>query len=622
MDTDTATLVDLFGKERRYLVPLFQRGYVWQQTPEWEGLWSDIVDRTEALAAQPNSLPRKHFLGALVLQHHAPRLRQAPSSEVIDGQQRLTTLQVLLAAFRDAIPQSEDNAFLRGELQRLTGNSGQYTSPDDAFKVWPTTAYQSDFRAAMTAGSVEEIERLYPARWYRRKLVPPRPPLVDCYLYFSTCIRKFLFSQVESAGSEPEYDSASADWLYHALSSYLQLVVIELGADDDPQVIFETLNGKGVPLGPADLVRNFLFLTAARNGPSAPELYEKYWKGFDEPGVATRDKFWAYEERQGRYKRSRIDLFFFHYLRSRSAHDLKLEHLYQEFRDWWNSEPRRDLEVEMAAIWRSAQVFRSLLVPDPSDRWGKLAERLRILDTATAYPVLIWLAEHRLETEPVEFDGMLVDLESYVVRRAVCGMTSKNYNRLFLGVLDRLHGAGTPRRDVLQGELLSLQGESVVWPDDAVFRAALVERPLYRELGPSKTQMLLRALNDALHTARQEDVQLNSWLTVEHVLPQNAESQHWPYPPQPEESEPLAHWITRYRMTDTLGNLTLLTQRLNSSVGRGPFKHKRPKIAEQSLLAVNVYFQRLSDEDPWDEREIRVRGESVADLALGVWPRP
>ncbi len=617
MDTDTATIADMFGKERRYLVPLFQRGYVWQKEPEWESLWADIADRAEALVAQPNHQIRKHFLGALVLQHHAPRLRQAPSSEVIDGQQRLSTLQVLLAAFRDQVIGVDDSNFIYGELQRLTANSGQYTSAEDAFKVWPTTAYQADFIAAVSAGSVGEIQRMYPASWYRGKLVPPRPALIECYLFFAEKLREYLFS------GEPEtkYNSNRGDWLFHALSSYLQLVVIELGAEDDPQVIFETLNGKGVPLGPADLVRNFLFLTAARDRASTAELYEKYWQAFDEPGVPTRQKFWGQQERQGRFKRSRLDLFFFHYLRSRSAQDFKLEHLYQEFRDWWFSDPSRKLEEEMAKIARSAVAFRSLLSPDSKDRWGRLAQRLRILDTATIYPVLLWLSEHRDEVTKEEFDGILLDLESYLVRRAVCGLTSKNYNRVFLGLLANLQKTGSPNRVVLQSQLVGLQGESVEWPNDAVFRHALIDRPLYRELGPAKTQLILRALNDAMHTARHENVEIKEWLTIEHVLPQSYDVKNWPYPPDAAERNTTT-WLERYQLTETIGNLTLLTGSLNASAGTAPFREKRAKIAEHSLLAMNVYFQKLSDEDVWDERAIRHRSAVLADLAVLVWPRP
>ena len=539
---------------------------------------------------------------------------------MIDGQQRLTTLQVLLAAFRDVVAETGENTFLEGELERLTVNTGQYSSEDDEFKVWPTTAFQSDFQTTIKAGSVTQLEAPYPGRWYRGKFNPPRPALAECYLFFAKKLREYLLWDSQGEESTSEESGASADWLYHALSAYLQLVVIELGAEDDPQVIFETLNGKGVPLGPADLVRNFLFLTAARKRQPTAELYETYWQAFDEPGVPTRQKFWMQEERQGRFKRKRLDLFLFHYVRSRAAHDLKLEHLYQEFRDWWAADTSRSLEVEMAAIRRYADVYRSFLHPNRADPWGQLAERLSIPDTATVYPLLLWLIDNR--DGAVDFEGMLLDIESYLVRRTICGLTPKNYNRVFLQILERLTSAGAPTRDALQHELLSLHGDSGIWPDDQTFRAAILERPVYRDLGPRKTQMILRALNDVLHTRFQEDVQVGSGLTVEHILPQSASISDWPYPPQIEGDEVGLQWTRRYGAIDTFGNLTLLTQPLNSSVGRGPFSGKRGRIAEQSLLALNRYFQRFADEDVWDERAIRQRGEVLARLALEVWPRP
>ena len=124
-----------------------------------------------------------------------------------------------------------------------------------------------------------------------------------------------------------------AEVLIEALIWNIQMVTIELEADDDAQVIFETLNARGEPLTPSDLVRNFIFLTAARQDLDVSQLYSKQWSQFEED--PPHQPFWKQEERQGRLKRSRMDLFLFHYVTFKTGDELNSGHLYQVFKVWW-----------------------------------------------------------------------------------------------------------------------------------------------------------------------------------------------------------------------------------------------------------------------------------------------
>lgn len=210
---------------------------------------------------------------------------------------------------------------------------------------------------------------------------------------------------------------------------------------------------------------------------------------------------------------------------------------------------------------------------------------------------------------------------SYLVRRAVCNLTPKNYNHVFLGLLSKLKAAGRPSRATLLQELAAFEGESSVWPDDDTFRAALRQNPLYEQLGSQKTQMLLEAIDLALQTNKQEQLHLDTtWMSVEHVLPQSYSAESWPYPP--ESPDGVERVFQRLRALHTIGNLTLITQYLNSSVSNGPFSTKRPEIALQSRLALNAYFQRFTDTDVWNEHTILARGSELADVAIRVWPQP
>jgi len=510
----------------------------------------------------------------------------------------------------------------------LTGNIGPFQDNNEQYKVWPTNAYHQEVKNILNAGSAQKLAAMYPQKLYRKKLIPPLPALVEAYFYYYGVISKFLsdvdedYNTPPDQRNSPEIAKERANVLFEAVMRYIQIVEIQLDAEDDPQVIFETLNYRGVPLEPSDLIRNFVFLYASRKNKDVDALYNQYWKDYDEV-IGTSRKFWKEKERQGRLNRSRLDLFFFHYLTYRIAHEIKIGHLYQEFKDWWGDSGERSVETELEAAKRSSLVFRSLLDSDDSQRLGVLAQRLRILDTTTVYPLLLWLCENRNKITAGEFEGILADIESYIVRRAVCRLTPKNYNRTFLTLLTRLSKEGTPNRASASRELLSLEGDSGVWPGDETFGRNLVYLPLYDSLGPRRVRLVLTALELASRTSRQEALPLsiNNSLTIEHVMPQGFKPEEWPYPAQEsmgkQELESRRHTILH-----SLGNLTMLTQPLNSEVSNGPFRIKRPEITRQSLLVLNSYFQSFSDKDNWDENTIIERGKRLAELALKVWDHP
>jgi hypothetical protein len=231
--------------------------------------------------------------------------------------------------------------------------------------------------------------------------------------------------------------------LLQALRIALQVVVIELEDGDDPQIIFETLNARGQPLLPSDLIRNYLFLQVA-NDPSsnADDLYNRYWPSFDETRVETaisgEDRFWHIEERQGRLTRPRIDLFLFHYLVMQTEHDLNIGQLFREFRDWRSNHPG-PIEKLLDDLERFSAIFAQLVHPDGDDRAAVIARRLKALDNSTVYPLLLYvllLPSHRLSL--ASRDQILSDLEGWLVRRFICQLTNKNYNRFFVSLLAKV----------------------------------------------------------------------------------------------------------------------------------------------------------------------------------------
>ena len=294
MRSNTFTISDLFSSSRRYIVPIFQRPYVWDRERQWKPLWEDISDKTNQILDRTRDARymRSHFLGAVVINQLPTFGRQVPAMEVIDGQQRITTLQILFVALRDFAKKTSASD-ITFTLTQLTENNMLREHEMERYKIWPTTTDRKLFEAVFTAGSPEALEKLYPlVKMKHSKQFQPRPKLVEAYLYFYNEMSKYtqlieFEEEVEPSEADvggapiaPEYTESytspievndmvtvDIDRLYaimQVLTKHLELVVIELEERDDPQVIFETLNARGEPLLPSDLIRNFVFLRAAQ----------------------------------------------------------------------------------------------------------------------------------------------------------------------------------------------------------------------------------------------------------------------------------------------------------------------------------------------------------------------
>ena len=642
MKTDTMSLYTLFDSTQRYVVPLFQRPYVWEEEGQWVPLWEDITGRAEAvLKHNQNDRIGNHFLGAVVLNQIMVSGRQVHAVHVIDGQQRLTTLQLVIAAFRDLVANIEEKEIegIYDNLLGLTENKGRREKEEEIFKVWPTNADRQDFMASMSARSLDALLKQYPPQRRPGARKPdPRPRLVEAYKFFSEAIQEFCFVPAEQlpvaeGQNQDEGDAKSVlqlsairtNALFDALQKYIQLVVINLEDGDDPQVIFETLNDRGVRLLPSDLIRNFVFLRAIEQSENTEDLYVSQWSEYDERPAeadAGKDKrFWKQMERQGRIRLTRLDLFVHHYVQYRSGQDFSIGHLYNAFRTWWEKNEERKVAHELAEMRRHSNVFARLFVPEGDSRVDIFAKRLRAIDTSMVYPVLLMLLVGRRDCieSSDELDGIITDLESYLVRRMVCNLGTKNYNRFFLSLLEHLRDAEKISRSLVQEFLRAPKGPAAKWPNDKEFSQAWLQDAVYETMKATKCSMVLSAIDKAMCNAKGDEVTINKKLTVEHVLPQKWESSDWPLESEtgPESEETAIEH--REQLLHSLGNLTLLTQELNSSVSNGPYDVKRPEIAKQSALRINTHFQETMK---WNEDEIQRRGRILLEEAKKIWPYP
>ncbi len=575
MKANAVPLLAIFEKKLRLEVPLFQRQYVWSLEHQWEPLWEDICRKfTEYLEGRKDA--PVHFLGAMVLDQKQTPTTHVEKRQVIDGQQRLTTLQLFVAAFRDFC-RHQNCDDLAKECDNFTLNKGMMADPAvDKFKVWPTQADRAQFSDVLTAGSRAELEKRHPV--VRRKFArtpDPRPRMVEAYLFFYGKISEYFLAGDDG---KPLADTSEVpmhlEECFQALKNALQVVVIDLEPGDDAQVIFETLNARGEPLLPADLLRNFIFLRAGRQGEPQEALYEEFWRKFDEP-------FWREEMRQGRLSRPRSDLFMQHFLASQQMVDVPVRHLFVEYKHWIDRKnPFKTVRDELATLARQGDNFRRLIDPQKSDDLYSLATFLNAFDISTAYPLLLFLLDASIENS--EWNKIVAMLESYFVRRAVCGLSTKNYTRIVLALIRALNRDGVTSANV-QKQLSEQKGESAEWPSDQTFTSAWQSRNAYLTLNNPKMVYVMKRLSDARLGPKHEQISIDSPLTVEHIMPQEWMT-HWPLQDgsmgyseaQLQNAKPgdarCEATIARNTLTQTFGNLTIMTQALNSAVSNGPWK--------------------------------------------------
>jgi len=420
------------------------------------------------------------------------------------------------------------------------------------------------------------------------------------------------------------------DALSDALIEEFKVVEITLEEGDDAQVIFETLNERGEPLLAADLVRNNIFHRADARQEKAETLFENYWKDFE-------DHFWSIAEKQGRYKKARIELFLANFIAGKMAGEVTLSKLFSEYKGFIKiqaSAPNggySNVEAELQDLVKYGKIYRRLLEREGDDTLGHFAKQLQPWDVTTVYPLVLRLWAEEMENEDKK--KCLDILLTFIVRRAVCGLTTKNYNKFFLSVLRHLEAKNFSKENL--ANFLTVQtSESARMPTDTEFEKSWISMPMYgSRLTPPRVRAVLESIERAKRQKFHETSQLSAGLTVEHVLPVHWED-HWPLPDgsrptlednrlvwlATEENETRIGWIVRRnRLLNTFGNLTILTKSLNSSVSNGPYSDKRKALKEHSLLVLN---REITGQESWGEDQIVERGKKLFEVACDLWPYP
>ncbi|MCC2307865.1 DUF262 domain-containing protein [Cellulomonas chengniuliangii] len=617
MDAKTYPLQEILKPERRYIIPTFQRDYEWTLDGQWKLLFEDLestADRlVDARASQSeNSAVLKnkeqnvtpHFLGAIVCASLPFATGGVALRSVIDGQQRLTTIQLLVRGLLDVL--QETGSDRRKSVRRMLFNPDDVVdSPEEVHKLWPRRRDREVWPTAMAdvvpayAGSKDHL--------YLR-----------ARRYFAEAVR-------ESARNDSgELDSERLQALADALSSLFKLVVIDLEDNDDAQVIFEVLNGRQTPLAAIDLVKNLLFLRGELANEDVDRLYDTYWAGFD-------DDWWKAVVGRGHAARGRRDVLLSVWLTGVSGEEANVSHLYREAREYLNGPGAPDTEHVLRELSDYAKAYRAIYGAEAVDpRLHTSYDRLNEFEITTAVPLLAWLRLASPELISLDDEVRAVRaVESWAMRRSYVGWQTRGYGTHLARVLRAAKNASNAGKNVGDAVVDALQDGALAWPSDAEVREAFRTRPFYNAVAQYRLRALFRAIDDQLRNEDPHEPPAAigfDGLQIEHVLPRSWTT-HWPLigvdgtlvDPDARDAASVQRVLERRQALDRLGNLTLVTQAFNLDVSNLGWTAKRPEFAKQGALVINKGIAAVDD---WTESEIDARGAFLAAVATRVWPGP
>jgi Protein of unknown function DUF262/Protein of unknown function (DUF1524) len=626
MDADDYKVEAVLKEDRRFIVPLYQRKYQWAEHRLFP-FWEDVKMKAAEILRGEHRFD--HYMGALIL---APvdigsQIGKTPVVQVVDGQQRMTTFQLFLVALREVARRrglEEFRAHVDGYL--FNTPKSKDADPLTKYKLTPTHSDRELFHHLLELDYPTVVKKYKHLFW--GTTVPKNTPFpaFRAYFLFERWIDEFTQSgpsdedPIEEEGKvQDQTDSVAAELvqdrleaLLNAVLDRLKLVVINLDEKDDAQVIFETLNSKGEPLLAMDLVRNNIFHRAEKQGAAAEQLYTKFWNPLD-------DAWWREPAPNARPMRPRIDHFLANVLAAQTGQQISMRELYAEYRAFAmpKGSPRfADVEDELKLLQQYAPLYETLegrKSLESSLSW--FGRKMAAWQVTTVYPVAMQMGTHSVdEATRVVLTKLLY---SYIVRRALCGLTTKNLNNVFYGLAAKFRQDGVSP-GAFKAFFASRTGDSTRFPDDKELVESIAFKDAYAIAPQPRLVDILWELEEASKSNLAERHAKPDGLWVEHVMPRTW-TPEWPFEnveyAAPYTNSPQA--VARTAAVNTLGNLTLVTGSLNISAGNKSFSAKKEKFFVHTGLFLNKWFATC---EQWTEVKIRERSEHLAMLAKTHWP--
>lgn len=539
MQAKETKLQDIIEGTKQYVIPLFQRTYSWTQK-EWDVLWNDLVELSEM------ENPRTHFIGSIVNMPTVSVPEGVAKYLLIDGQQRLTTIFIILTLLRNKARESQNLRFADEINNTLLVN--QYKDGVDYYKLMPTQVDREIYQNLINGKSNETENQISRA-----------------YIFFE---KKFKQTEIE-----PEK-------LKKIITSYFSVVSIVLDTDDNPYLVFESLNAKGRPLTQADLIRNYFFMRI--HIAKQDEVYNTYWFPMQKALNDDMTEFIRHYLMIGGKVIKQGDVYYalkasvsisnaVAYLKELNKFSVYYQRLkYPEF----------ETEIELQNCFR----------------------RLNRIEVTTAYPLLLNFYNNYSDNKITksEFVTILKTLENFLIRRFVCNIASNQLNKIFPAVYPTIETKYSD--NIVDGFKTVLQSKG--YPKDNEFYLRFKETKFYGGGDRIvKTKLILETIEESY--AHKEAVPFEN-LTIEHIMPQTL-SEWW----QIELGE---DWDETHELyLHTIGNLTLTAY--NAELSNDDFPTKK-EIFKESHIELNKYFAPINF---WTRKEIEERAEILAKKAIENW---
>ncbi|WP_461240118.1 DUF262 domain-containing protein [Paucilactobacillus sp. N302-9] len=535
MKADSIHLFDFLGSGKTiFEIPVFQRNYEWDKD-QCEQLFRDLT-----VAARTDT---DHFIGAIVYVTETGN-KMSHIYRIIDGQQRLTSLTLLLKALSNADEQDRDEI----EEEYLTN---KYLDDNNHLKLKPVEHDYEAFNSVMN--DMTGFNK--PSK------------VIDNYNFFRKLIND---------------DDISSDKLYEAMNHF-NMVYIELSSDsneENPQVIFESLNSTGVSLSPSDLVRNFLLMKI--DSQQQAELYKKYWvkieRMFATPTFAE---------------------FIRHYLVVKTHTSVKKNGVYGSYKDYCISQELSSEEA-LSDLFKFANYYDHILNYQSSDRkFDKILEHINVMDSKVVFPYLMLLMNlvDLGQISQDEATKLAHVLESYLFRIKACQLPTNRMNKKVVGLCDLSKEDGN-----LRLRLLRLLKTS--FPDDRKLSDSLMEVDLYHQRNHlAKLSLVILEEHRTRETINFDDAQ------VEHIMPQRLS----------------AEWRLQVSNADkvkeqyggTLGNLTLT--KYNQEMSNKPYSEKKKFYKDSNVSLTREVSENYGQ---WGKNDITDRTEELTKELIQIFPVP
>lgn len=530
MKADSTTLAGILTPAVRYVIPLFQRDYVWSKK-DWENLWDDILEIRELKLQQ-----QKHFMGAVVFAAEQALPNKMLTYQVIDGQQRLITLSILLCALRD-IAQESGFSNLAGEIGSLY-LTHPHRQGEEHFRVYPRWRDRDQYIAAVG-----------------HKIVPG-DSIRGALEYFASQIKTTFSVDVED----------NLRGFFDTLCQRLEFVQINLALEENPFQIFRSLNSTGVDLAESDLIRNYMFMQV---GSVEQEQFDKqYWEPLEK----------HFENKDAKEKGKLDGKGFSAFLRDFLMHNgdyVGVNNTFVQFEEHCKDKP--NLIAVVAEVDEYVQLYDYIRGikdhPDKASNLNAALAQLRNLQSSTAYPIVLNLLNRVKSGSMTSYDAAhaIKLLSGFILRRYVCNLTSRTYGKWFVSACSVLHDSPLENlRTFLQDK---------IFPDDAEFQKAFVEFSMYKG---NYDLIVLKALERSLHHKEPADL---SKAQIEHIMPRKLTAD-WTNVVGPEDGPTHKRWL------HTPGNLTITNY--NGELGQKSFLEKRKLYKDSNFgLTRNLYQHNL-----------------------------